>query len=101
MFIPDLGFRIRIFSSRIPDTGSKRFRIPDPDPHQRITVFLTQDSIFNPRFFLSSRKYDPVCSSRIPDPVLDFYPSRILDPGVKKTPDPGSGFITRFLTGDL
>jgi hypothetical protein len=26
--------------------------------------------------------------------ILIFYPSRILDPGVKKTPDPGSGFAT-------
>jgi hypothetical protein len=29
MFILDLNFSI-------PDPGSKRFRIPDPDPHQRI-----------------------------------------------------------------
>jgi hypothetical protein len=26
----------------------------------------------------------------IPDPDLDFYPTRIPDPGVKKAPDPGS-----------
>ncbi len=38
-FIPS-GSRIRIFS--IPDSGSKRFRIPALDPHQRILVFLTQ-----------------------------------------------------------
>jgi hypothetical protein len=25
----------------------------------------------------------------IPDPDLDFYPSLILDRGIKKTPDPG------------
>jgi hypothetical protein len=30
--------RIRIFS--IPDPGSKRSRIPDPDPHLRIQIFL-------------------------------------------------------------
>jgi hypothetical protein len=37
----------------------------------------------NPKkWFLSSRKYDPVCSSRIR--ILTFYPSRIPDPGVKK-----------------
>jgi hypothetical protein len=35
----------------------------------------------------------------IPDPgyqirMLTFYPSRILDPGVKKAPDPGSGSAT-------
>ncbi len=33
------------------------------------------------KWFLSSRKYDPGCSSRIR--VLIFYPSRIPDPGVK------------------
>jgi hypothetical protein len=32
--------------------------------------------------FLSSRKYDPGCSSRIR--ILIFYPSQIPDPGVKK-----------------
>jgi hypothetical protein len=30
----------------------------------------------------------------IPDLDLDFYPSRIPDPGVKKAPDPGSGSAT-------
>jgi hypothetical protein len=34
-----------------------------------------------------SGKYDPECSSRMPDPDLDFLP--IPDPGVKKAPDPG------------
>jgi hypothetical protein len=35
--------RIQIFPSRISEPGSKRFRIPDTDPHQRIeVVFLTQ-----------------------------------------------------------
>ncbi len=39
---------------------------------------------FNPKkLFLSSRKYDPGCSSRI----RILYPSRIPDPGVKKAPD--------------
>jgi hypothetical protein len=37
--------------------------------------------------FLSSRKYDPECLSRILDP--DFYPSRIPDLG-SQIPDPGS-----------
>jgi hypothetical protein len=31
----------------------------------------------------------PGCSSRIR--IFTFYPSWISDPGVKKTPDPGSG----------
>ncbi len=67
---------------RIPDPGSKRFRI-------RIKEF----KYFNPK---RPRKYDPGCSSRIriPDPDLFFYPSRIPDPGVKKAPDPGSGSAT-------
>jgi hypothetical protein len=39
---------------------------------------------------LSSKKYDPGCSSRIPDPDADFLPSRIPDPEVKKAPNPGS-----------
>ena len=53
--------RIRIFS--IPDPGSKRF----PDPHKEFKYF-------NLKYFLSSRKYDPGCSSRI----LISYPIRIL-----------------------
>jgi hypothetical protein len=48
---------------------------------------------FNPKkWFLSSRKYDPGCSSRILDPDPDFLP--IPDTGVKKAPDPGSGSVT-------
>jgi hypothetical protein len=87
MFFPDPTFfhpgsRIRIFPSRI-----------------RIKEF----KYFNTKkWFLSSRKYDPGCSSRIPDPdpeVLFTHPGsriqvskrpRIPDPGVKKAPDPGS-----------
>ncbi len=49
--------------------------------------------------FLSSRKYDPGCSCRIR--ILIFYLSRIPDPGVKKSLDPGSrirntGFQSHF-----
>jgi hypothetical protein len=43
--------------------------------------------ILNQKLFMSSRKYDPGCSSRIrirPRP----------DPGVKKAPDPASGCAT-------
>ncbi len=35
MFIPDPN-------GSIPDAGSKRYRITDPDPQQRIQVFLNQ-----------------------------------------------------------
>jgi hypothetical protein len=48
-----------------PDPGSKRFRIPDPNPHQRIKVFLT------PKLFLNSRKIYLGCYLFIPDP--DFF----------------------------
>ncbi len=69
--------------SRIKDPN---FSIPDPsffqpgtrtDPHQRIEVF------FQPKIlFLCPRRYNPGCSSQIPDP------------GVKRAPDPGSGSVT-------
>ncbi len=74
--------------TRIPDLfffspGSEFFPFRIPDPHQRILVFLSK------KLFLSSRKDDPGCSSRIR--ILIVYPSRIPDPGIKKAPDPGSG----------
>ncbi len=65
--------------SQIPD---RNFSIPDPGSASKNLSILTQ------KWFLTSRKYDPSCSSRIR--ILTFYPSRILDPGVKKAPDPGS-----------
>ncbi len=74
--------------SRIPGSN---FSTPDPGSWSASSNF----SILTQNLFLSSRKYDPGSSSRIPDPDLDFLPipdpgSRILDPGVKKAPDPGS-----------
>jgi hypothetical protein len=33
----------------IPDPGSRRFRIPDPDPHQRISVFKSNKLFFGNR----------------------------------------------------
>ncbi len=40
--IPDVyaGSLIRIFLSRIPDPGSKKFLLMDPYPHQSIKVFV-------------------------------------------------------------
>jgi hypothetical protein len=56
-------------------------------------IRIKEFKYFNPKkWFLSSRKYDSGCSSRIW--ILTFYSSRIPDPGVKKAPDPGSGFAT-------
>ncbi len=67
------------------------FSIPDPGSASKNLNILTQK-----KWFLSSRIYDPGCSSFwIPDPDPDFFPpSRIPDPGVKKAPDPGSGSAT-------
>jgi hypothetical protein len=79
MFIPDPTFfhsRIRIVSILDPGSASKNFSI-----------------LTNKNGFLSSRKYDPGCSSRITDLDPDFYPSRIPDPGVKKAPDPRSATL--------
>jgi len=49
------------------------------------------------KWFLSSKKYDPGCSSRIPDPDADFLPSRIQ--GSKRHPilDPGSATLLSIL----
>jgi hypothetical protein len=73
MFIPDP--RSDFFPSRIRSVSI-------PDPH------------FNPKttkkWFLSSRKYDPGCSTRIPDPDADFLSTHPGQKGVKKAPDPGS-----------
>jgi hypothetical protein len=71
MFIPDLGSKC--FPSRIPDPGSKRFRIPDPAAHLRIYVLLTPKIVFK----LSEMRSGNVHSGsriqgskrhRIPDP---------------------------------
>ncbi len=83
--------RIRLFS--IPDRGSDVFpsRIPDPNClHPGSRILIKEFKYFYPqkskKWFLSSKKYDPGCLSRIPDP------------GVKKAPNPGSGSAT-LVTG--
>ncbi len=92
----------------IPDPGSDFFpsRIPDPNClHPGFRILIKEFKYFNPqkakKWFLSSKKYDPGCSSRIPDPDADFLPSRIPDPGSRgqkgtqsRIPDPGSGSAT-------
>jgi hypothetical protein len=79
----------------IPDPGSDFFpsRIPDPNClHPGSRIRIKEFMYINPKkpkkWFLSSRKYDPGCSSLIR--MLTFYPSWIRDPGVKKAPDPES-----------
>jgi hypothetical protein len=81
--------------SRIPDPtfyhpGSELSpsRIPDPGSSSKNLSILTPQK--RKKWFLSSKKYDPGCSSRIPDQDADFLPSWIPDPGVKKAPNPGS-----------
>jgi hypothetical protein len=79
--------------------GSRMFiRIPDPTYFHPGSEFfpsrirIKEFKFLNPqKWFLSSRKYDPGCSSRIR--ILAFYPSRIPDPGVKKAPGPGSATL--------
>ncbi len=88
MFIPDPGsdfFPSRIRTVSIPDPGSR--------------ILIKEFKYFNPKkakkWFLSSKKYDPGCSSRIPDPGSGCWLSPIPDPrsrGQKSTqsriPDP-------------
>jgi hypothetical protein len=70
--------------SRIPDPtffhpGSRirTFSIPDPGSSSKNLSILTPKK--PKKLFLSSKKYDLGCSSRIPDPDADFLP--IPDPG--------------------
>ncbi len=86
--------------SRIPDPtffhpGSRirTVSIPDPGSSSKNLSILTPKKA--KKWFLSSKKYDPGCSSRIPDPDADFLPSRIPDPGPRvqkgtqsRIPDP-------------
>jgi hypothetical protein len=72
------GSGTRIFPFRTPDPGSKRFRIPDPDPHQIVQGFLSLKTV--------SKLLEKLSGMFIPDPI--FFP--IPDPGSRgqKAPDP-------------
>ncbi len=79
----------------IPDPVSDFFpsRIPDPNClHPGSRIRIKEFKYFNPKKnkkkFLSSRKYDPGCSSRIPDPDAEFLP--IPDPGSRGQKGTGS-----------
>ncbi len=69
--------------------GSNFFpsRIPDPNClHPGSRIRIKEFKYFNPKkWFLSSRKYDPGCSSRIR--MLTFYPSRIQGSKRHRIPD--------------
>ncbi len=92
--IPVPRFWIQIFSTWIPDPGSKFFSIPGPGSRIRIKEFR----YFNQKkWFLSSQQYDPGFPARIRDLDPDFLPipdpdpvSQIPNPGVKKAPEPWS-----------
>ncbi len=96
---------INIFCS-VADLGCLLRRISNPNFfHPRSEFFPSQIqgqkipesgsasknlSILTQKIVSKLSEYYPVCLSgiRIPDPDLDFFPSRIPDPGVKKSPDP-------------
>jgi hypothetical protein len=63
----------------IPYPGPKRFRVPDPYPHQRIPVFLTLKTVSK----LNCQKNDLGCSSRIRthlrSPIQGVKKNRIPD----------------------
>jgi hypothetical protein len=79
------GSRIRL--SSIPDPNCLH-----PGSSSKNLNFSTPKKA--KKWFLSSKKYDPGCSSRIPDPDADFLPSRIQGSKRHPIPDPGSGSAT-------
>jgi hypothetical protein len=112
--IPDPIFfhhrsHIRIFPSQIPDPNfsiqipDPNFSIPDPNFASRIRIFPSGSDFFHPgsasknfnpkKRFLSSRKYDPGCSSQIRIPDSDFLP--IPDPGSRGQKGTRSGIPIR------
>jgi hypothetical protein len=81
MFIPDPGsdfFPSRIRTVSIPDPGSR--------------IFIKEVKYFNPKkaknWFLSSKKYDPGCSSRIRMLTFSHPGSRIQGSKRHPIPDP-------------
>jgi hypothetical protein len=63
-------------------------RIPDPNCLHPGSASKNLSILTPKKWFLSSRKYDPGCSSRIPDPDADFLP--IPDPGTRGQKGTGS-----------
>ncbi len=62
-----------------PGSRIRFFSIPDPGSASKNLSILTQK-----KWFLTSRKYDPGCSSRI----RNFYPSRVQGSKRHRIPDP-------------
>jgi hypothetical protein len=95
--------------SRIPDPTffhpGSQIRTVSIRDHPGSRILIKEFKYFNPpkkqkNGFQALKKYDPGCSSRIPDPDADFLPSRIPDPGVKKAPNPGSRIRIRNTVND-
>jgi hypothetical protein len=92
-----------------PGSRIRLFSIPDPNclyPGSRIRI--EEFKYFNPKKMVSNSKllkYDPGCSTRIPDPDADFLP--IPDPGSRDQKGIGSririrntgNFICSYLLG--
>jgi hypothetical protein len=69
-----------------PGSRIRLFSIPDPGSSSKNLSILTLKKA--KKWFLSSKKYDPGCSSRIPDLDADFLPSRIQGSKRHPIPDP-------------
>ncbi len=80
--------RIRFFFH--PGSRIRLFSIPDPNQ---------KFSILTKKLFLSSRRYH--LGSRSGSWFFTHPGSRVQDPGVRKTPDPGSGSATLVRSRDL
>ncbi len=76
--------RIRLFS--IPDPGSELSPSRIPNPHQRIKYFNPKKC--KKKWFLSSKKYDPGCSSRIRMLTFSHPGSRGQKGTQSRIPDP-------------
>ena len=90
--------------TRILAPGSKFFQSGSKFFQSGSRIRIKEFKYFNPKkWFLSSRKYDPGCSSWIPDPDADFLP--IPDPGSRgqkgigsRIPDPDPQHCCRYVT---
>jgi hypothetical protein len=91
----EMFFLSSLIRIRVPDSDRIQFEVWNrifsiTEPYFFLSrIRIKEFEYFKPKkLFLSSRKYDTGCSSRIR--ILIFYNPRIPDPGVKKAPDHGS-----------
>ncbi len=99
--------------------GSSSVVDPDPRIHAQCCgsgMFIPDPTFFHPGssknlsiltpkkakiWFLSSKKYDPGCLSRIPDPDAEFLPSRIQGSKRHPIPDPDPQHCLWLVNPDL